>query len=371
MKILQVITKGETGGAQTHLLELCRALNGRVQISVVIGGSHSHSGFVQDLATLNASPRNLPELENSLSPLRALRAALVLADFLRKDRPDLIHAHSSMAGVVARIAGRITGIPVVYTVHGFGFKPQAPRLQRWAALAMEWMLARWTARMICVSKHESELARRLPLPPDRIHIVRNAIQDSARRARPQEEPMRVIMVARCAAPKRQDLLLEALQEAGTRLGRPIPATFVGGGPQLPALQQQARTLGLQHIAFTGDVDDVAGLLQQHGLFVLLSDHEGLPVSVIEAMRAGLPVLCSDLPGLHELIEHGRAGWLVPNDPQQVALTLVRLAHAPDERARAGHAARLRYETDSTPGAMAAAVLAVYGQIIRHEPRVSA
>ena len=369
MKVLQIITKGEAGGAQTHLLELCRGLHPQLELSVVIGGSEAGGMLEPRLAELGIPHQRLPQMLNSLSPWRVLLAAHALWRVLRQQRPDLMHAHSAMAGVTARLAGILTGIPVVYTVHGFGFKPQVPRLQRLAALVVEWLLAPFTARMICVSEHERELARRLPLPARRISVVHNGVQDHPLRASPATQPMRVIMVARCAPPKRHDLLLQALALAANRLGREIAATLVGGGPQLATLRQQARTLGLKQVDFTGDVDNVPDRLPRHGLFVLISDHEGLPISVIEALRCGLPILGSDLPGMRELIKQGQEGWLVPNRAEPLADALVDLAGQPQERARMGRAARRRYEEQYEARGMAQAVLADYGQILSHESRV--
>jgi glycosyltransferase involved in cell wall biosynthesis len=369
MKVLQIITKGEAGGAQTHLLEICRALHERVELVVVIGGSDAAPLLEEQLRALGVGTRRLAPMVNSLSPWRLLRSTRALTRLLQQEKPDVIHAHSAIAGATARMAGRLANIPVVYTVHGFGFKPQAPWPQRFAALLLEWLLARLTAHMICVSEHERALARRLPLPAGRISVVHNALQDNTLRAQPALEPMRVVMVARCAPPKRHDLLLQALALAAARLGREIPATLVGGGPQLPALQAQARALGLAQVRFTGDVGDVAQRLAEHNAFALVSDHEGLPISVIEALRCGLPVVGSDLPGLRELIDHGQEGWLVPNLAAPLADALLALAAQPQERARMGQAARGRYEQQFEAQRMGQSVLAVYGQIQPHESHI--
>ena len=133
MKVLLVITKGETGGAQTHVLALCQALASRMQFVAVIGGSDAVTVLGQGLGALGVPVLQLPQLGNSLSPWRVLAAVRALGQLLRQQQPDVIHAHSAMSGVVARIAGRIANIPVIYTVHGFGFKPEVPRRQRWAA----------------------------------------------------------------------------------------------------------------------------------------------------------------------------------------------------------------------------------------------
>lgn len=366
MRILHVITKGEIGGAQTHVLEVCRAMHERTHLEVVIGGPDCASPLETQLRPLGITTHRLPLMVNSLSPWRLLRSARALSNLLRQYQPDLIHAHSAIAGATARIAGWMSHVPVVYTVHGFSFKPQVRWPQRTAAFLLEWLLARQTAHMICVSVHERGLAERLPLSAHRISVVHNAVQDTPHRARAEGGPMRVIMVARCAPPKRHDLLIEALALAASRQGYEIPATLVGDGPLLAELQTLARTRGLKQVHFTGDVDDVAERLSQHHLFALASDHEGLPIAVIEALRAGIPVLGSDLPGLRELVEHGREGWLLRPEARAWAEALLMLEAQPALRASMGAAARYRYEASCEPRHMADALLAVYGQILRHE-----
>jgi glycosyltransferase involved in cell wall biosynthesis len=99
----------------------------------------------------------------------------------------------------------------------------------------------------------------------------------------------------------------------------------------------------------------------------MSDHEGLPISVIEAMRAGLAIVVSDLPGVRELIFTGQHGLLVANQPDALASALAQLVASPQLRIRFGLAARQRYEALFNPSRMAQAVLAVYDQIAGYGP----
>lgn len=371
MKVMQIITKGEIGGAQTHVLTLCRALAQEVTWVAVVGGAEPDSPLARRLAEMNVPVHRLAVLGNTLAPWRVAAAVHALLALLRQTRPDLIHAHSAVAAAVARIAGRLAGIPVVYTVHGFGFKPEVPWLRRQAAWLVEWLLAPWTAHMICVSRHEQQLARRLPLAAARISVIHNALEDRPERASPADAPMRMVMVARFAPPKRQDLLLQALALLRQELGHELPLTLAGSGPDLPEQQALTRQLGLQAVTFTGDAQDVPGLLAAHSVFVLMSDHEGLPISVIEAMRAGLAIVASDLAGVRELLDPGQQGLLVANEPQALAAALGTLARTPALRQRLGAAVRQRYVDQGQPDLAAQAILAVYGQMAAHEPRLPA
>jgi len=355
---MQVITKGEAGGAQTHVLELCKALGAQVRFSAAIGESGPSTALGQSLQALGVPVTALPSLGNSLHPWRVLRAVRDLLHLIRIERPDLIHVHSAVAGVVARIAGKISQTPVVYTVHGFGFKPQAPRLQRLYARGAESLLAAWTTRMICVSSHEQALARQLPLDPARVSVIPNAVADTAARADAAATPARLVMVARMAPPKRHDLLLQALQLLQSR-GICPETTLLGDGPQRKALEAQCRQAALSHVHPAGDVQDVDHQLAAHQVFVLLSDHEGLPISVIEAMRGGLAIVASHLPGLQELITHESDGLLVEPEPEAIAQALQRLLQDAPLRARLGAAARARYSQQLRPETQARQVLQVY------------
>ena len=374
--VMLVITKGEAGGAQSHVLALCQALQTRVNFTVVIGGPVDDSVLGRALADLGISVCPLPDMVESLNPLKLWPAVQQLTELIHTHKPDLVHGHSAIGGLVARVAAHRTNVPAVYTVHGFGFKPEVPLVRRTASALAERMMARWTTHMICVSKYERELALDLAIAPERVHVVANGM---ARLPAPQaptrsdaseasEVPTsnapampRLIMVARMKHPKRHDLLLQALAQVRNVLGHELPVTLAGDGPLNAALHAQAQALNLKHITWAGDVADVPALLTQHDLFVLLSDHEGMPITVLEAMRAGLCVLASSLPGIREQINTYQDGILVANTPEAVAEKLLQLVRDPHMRKRLGRAAQQKFEDSFSAETMAERVLQVYRQ----------
>ncbi len=364
--VMLVITKGEIGGAQSHVLALCQALQFRVKFTVVIGGPAQDSVLGQALTALGITVCHMPEMVESLNPLKAWPAIQLLTALIDTHSPDIVHAHSAIAGVAARVASHRRQMPVIYTVHGFGFKPEVPWLRRTAAAIAERSLARWTTHMICVSKHERALAYDLPITTDRVHIIANGI---ARQTLPETDTPpesatpRLVMVARTKHPKRHDLLLQALAKVRTVLGHEIPVTFAGDGPLTAQLKTQAEALQLQDITWAGDVRDIPALLAQHEVFVLLSDHEGMPITVLEAMRAGLCILASDLPGIREQIIPNQEGLLVVNNADAIAEQIVRLAREPYLRKRLGRAAQQCFESTFTVEHMADNVMQVYRQCV--------
>lgn len=362
VKVMMVITKGETGGAQSHVLSLCSALRAQVEFEAAIGGPETVTPLGVGLAALGVPVHSLSSMRNTLSPTRVIAAVLSLIRLLREKRPDIVHAHSAVAGVIARIAGAILKIPVIYTVHGFGFKPEVPRLQRWASWIAEFSLAPLTSRMICVSEYEGILARRLPLAQGALRVIRNGVADSEARAEPWLEPVRIAMVARLAPPKRADLLLEALALLKDQTGSEISATLLGDGPERQVLVDLANRLGLSCVDFVGDVSDVPQRLAHHGVFVLMSDHEGLPISVIEAMRAGLSIVASDLPGIRELLGDNERGLLVSNTACDLASTLARLLASESLREYFGRSARQYFESNFTTEKTSVPVATLYREL---------
>jgi glycosyltransferase involved in cell wall biosynthesis len=358
MRVLLVITKGELGGAQTHVAQLCGALRDRCSFLVLIGGG-ARSPLEDALSVLDIPVVSSPGLDNTPSAGSLLACARQIVRYARSWRADLIHVHSAVAAALGRLAGLVAQVPVVYTVHGFAFKPQVPLLRRYCAFAAERVLAPFSTHTICVCQAERELAAALGIGSDRVTVISNGLADTAARARPANEPAQVVMLARIAAPKRQDLLIGALQVLRAR-GLSVPRTVcAGSGPLLAKCRAAASESALACVSFPGDVRDVEAALALSQVFVLLSDHEGQPISIIEAMRAGLPVLASDLPGVRAQITDGVEGLLTPNEPKEIAERLRRLTQDPMLRARMGAAGRRRFESEFSAARMGERVVCVY------------
>jgi lipopolysaccharide/colanic/teichoic acid biosynthesis glycosyltransferase/glycosyltransferase involved in cell wall biosynthesis len=385
--VMIVITRGEAGGAQSHVRDLCQALQARVQFTVVIGGPVEESVLGRELTGLGINVCPMPDMVESLNPLKLWPAVQQLTELIHTHKPDLVHGHSAIGGLVSRVAAHRAHVPTVYTVHGFGFKPEVPLVRRTASALAEHMMARWTSHMICVSKYERELALNLAIDSARVHVIPNGIArlptpatvadadgehdstdtantaktDSAANLSQASATPRLIMVARMKQPKRHDLLLQALAKVRNTLGFELPVTLAGDGPLSDVLRTQAKELNLKNITWAGDVSHVTELLAQHEVFVLLSDHEGMPITVLEAMRAGLCVLASNLPGIREQIIPYQDGVLTANTPDAVAEKLLQLVRDPHLRKRLGRAAQQTFESAFAAEPMAERVLQVYRQ----------
>ena len=372
MRIVHVITKADVGGAQSHVLELSAAQVAAGHDVVVLAGVLGAAAT--QMTQRGVIVRQEPSLVRSISPLQDLRAARQITASLRTLRPDVVHAHSSKAGVLARLGARRLRVPCVYTAHGWPFQPAAPLQQRIVSRVGETFAARWWGHVICLTKAEADLAVRYRVVSrDRVHVVALGIPDSAFPvAAPQQadsadnriDPpaiVRIVMVARFAAPKDQRGVISALTQLAPTGWQ---MDFVGDGDDLEPCQQLIRTLNLaDRVSTLGQRDDVERLLSQADIAVLWSRYEGLPLAMMEAMRAGLACVSSLLPGTIELFGQPPVGRLATTG-DQLAQALQALIDDQGLRFALGAAARLRYEQSFTLDRMVQCTQQVYEVAIR-------
>ncbi len=296
-------------------------------------------------------------LARSASPAAQTKAYRALRRVLRAERFDMVHAHMPISGFLARLAAWQAGVPsIAYTCHGFLFNQPGPAWRRAASLGMELAAGRVTDRFLTVSEAEAADARRL-----RIH--RNATPagngrdpaifrpDPVARSRlraafgvPEERAV-VICVSRLVRHKGIAELLQAMRDVDAELwivGDRLPSDHG------PSLEPDFASAGLgNRLRRLGYRNDVANLLAAADVFALPSHFEGLPMSVIEAMLCGLPVVATDIRGPREQVVHEATGLLVPPATiPPLAEALARLAGDEASRRRLGEAglarARARY-----------------------------
>jgi glycosyltransferase involved in cell wall biosynthesis len=284
---------------------------------------------------------------------------------LQELRPDLVSTHSSKAGWLGRIAARSLGIPVTFTAHGWAFTPGAGRVGSRLYKVAERMAAPLANRIITVSRFDQDLARRHRVGRQgQVITVRNGVIDVPRpmRSSPEKDPPRITMIARLDAQKDHDTLLRALGHL-CRLNWTLE--LLGDGPGESDCRELAARLGIEgRIQFSGLQADVASRLARSQLLVLFSNYEGLPLSILEGMRAGLPVVASAVGGVSECVQDGSTGILVP--PRDVAAgcaALERLLSSPTLRKQMGDAGRARYEELFTLDRMMDETLSVYADLI--------
>jgi glycosyltransferase involved in cell wall biosynthesis len=349
-KIVHLITRLELGGAQQNTL-YCVEHHDRDRFEV---GLWAGEGGILDgsaRAIERADVRILPWLVHPVAPARDLAAVLRLAPMLRD--VDLLHTHSSKAGILGRVAARLAGVRVVvHTVHGWSFNDVQPPATRRLYVEGERAAARITDRIVCVARADRERGLASGIGHDQQYrILRSGIDPSlyaapagARerlRASIGASPADVVVgsITNFKLQKGPLDLVEAARLARLR-DRRLVFVVAGDGPLRGAVESAIAQASLNEaIHLLGWRDDVPDLLAAMDIFLLTSLFEGLPRVVLQAMAASVPVVATDTGGVAEVVAHGETGLLVPpGKPAAAADAVVALAGDASARARFAGAA---------------------------------
>jgi glycosyltransferase involved in cell wall biosynthesis len=362
VRVLRVIARLNMGGPALHVAYLTAGLRERGYDTTLVAGTLARGedsmAFVAD--ELGIEVERVPELQREISPLRDARAILRLARLIRRVRPQILHTHTAKAGAVGRIAALLAGDArppiVVHTFHGHVLRGYFGPLRTRAFALLERALARGTTCLVAVSPEVRDDLVRLGIAPrEKFAVVRLGIELDER-VRPEQdgrdETRRMLgippdaftigWIGRMTGVKRTDDVLLAFRSLRER-GVVSRLCMVGDGPDREQLERRAHELGvMRDTLFLGYQDDVAPYFAAFDAFVLPSANEGTPVTTIEALAAGKPVVATRVGGVPDVVRDGEDGFLVaPGDVDELAERLVALAADPELRTRMGAAGRER------------------------------
>lgn len=357
--VVHLVTLLDVGGAQETVVHSVAGLGPDVRSTVVAGEVTEADGPTEArLRAAGAEVVRVPSLVRALRPDRDLRAVRDLTAVLGDLAPDVVHTHSSKAGIVGRWAAARARVPtVVHTVHGWSFRETDPALVRAGYAAAERWAARRCHELVVVAGRDREVGLGLGIgTPEQYRVVRSGIDLATFTPGPTGALRRLLavgadvplvgMVARLAAPKQPLVAVEAIGRLGPSAGRPAPhLVLVGDGPLQDEVRRRSAELGCaERVHLLGARTDVADLAPDLDVAVLASATEGLPRWLVEAMAAGVPVVASAVGGVPELITDGHDGLLVaPSDPGAMAAAVARSLADPAAAARRAARARLRAE----------------------------
>jgi len=359
MKILQIITKSETGGAQTIVRMLASELHSRWhKVAVAAGAEGSWMAF-QGMDS-QVERFEIENLVRNINPLDDFKAMLEIEKVYRYWKPDIVHLHTSKAAALGRMAAGIDRKRIVYTMHGF----DQIRVSHHRYLAVDKALRSRCGAIVAVSNVDLEAMRSegydpILIPngtPDSrlIRVSEPDLADRLTKIKNDGLPL-AIMIARDAAPKRIDIA----REAARQLVGKVNIAWIGGEKK-PEDPGNFFALG-QHA-------DAAAYLRYADLFLLLSDHEGLSLSLLEAFSAGLPCVASAIDGCLEALDQdgvgeGKFGIAVSNSIESVAEALLSLAASNSLKKRMGAAARMHWDGQYSGRAMVDAYEALYKNLM--------
>jgi glycosyltransferase involved in cell wall biosynthesis len=362
VKILRVIARLNMGGPALHVAYLTAGLRERGYDTTLVAGSLARG---EDSMAFVAEGRDveivrIDELGREISPLRDLAATLRLARLIRAERPDILHTHTAKAGTVGRVAALLAGGRrppiVVHTFHGHVLRGYFGPVRSLVFRLLERWLAAHTTALIAVSPQvRDDLVDLHVAPAERFAVIRLGIELDERVSGAQNgrlesrrylgippDRFAVGWIGRMTAVKRTDDVLLAFKRLRDE-GVDAVLCLVGDGPDRVQLERRAHELGvMRNTLFLGYQEDVAPFYAAFDALVLPSSNEGTPVSAIEALAAGRPVVATRVGGVPDVVEEGKDGFLVePGATDELADRLGQLARDPALREQMGRAGRER------------------------------
>jgi len=369
MKVLQVVQQG-SGGAAIHVRALVEGLTAR--------GVEVEAAIRADSTLMDGTGIAVHRVE-MVEPIGAVRthaaAVAPIRKLLRTNGYDVVHLHGQQAGAIGRVASLWTRPRVVYTPHCFAYGHYARvggTLGTQLRLNTERVLSPLADAIVCVSETErKEAVRDRVARRSRLHTIHNGVAAAADTAADPEladfrgEGPLVGYLSRLSPEKGVAVLIESLKLLHARSELPRTA-IVGNGPSADQVASVVADAGLSdRVLARPFLGDVAPTLAALDAFVLPSLWESFPISILEAMAAGLPVIASDVGGVSEAVAHDQTGLLVPsNDANALADAIAALAGDPERRVAMGAAGRARWAEHFQADAMVDRVLALYESIAR-------
>jgi glycosyltransferase involved in cell wall biosynthesis len=387
IKVLHLITLLEFGGAQGNTIHTVENLDPHFFETHLWAGKGAYWD-TDVLKSLGGSGRLrfFRSLVRELNPLLDFLALVTLFRAIKRLQPTILHTHSSKAGILGRLAGRLAGVPIlVHTFHGFGFNDRQKPWTRRLFVSLERWIAPWTTKLIFVSESNIETAKRTKIGREsQYELIRSGVPLNKLRATAlttdpsalREElgiSAESTLVTTIGAFKPQknldDFLLFAKQVRSL-----VPTTtflIIGDGALRPALQRKTKELDLEkHVLMPGWRRDVPEILSISDVFVLTSLWEGLPRALVEAMALGVPPVCYRTDGINDLLEGNEKLLVNQGDIGDMTQKVVELFKNREQRAMISDLVRKKITTAFDIDVMVDQQHRLYLQLIDNHRRIN-
>lgn len=368
IKVLHLIDSGGLYGAEKMLLTLV-AEQIKLGIEPVIL-SAGELGTKEKALELEARKLDLPIVVWRLEPGLNFKQALTIARWARKERFHVLHSHGYKFNILLGILPRgLRQLPLVTTVHGYVHARRWSKM--WVYELVDQFVLRRLDKVCLVSGHMRNLKGLARVSYSKTAIVENGLGPSRALHAPSgtlptrfDASFKILVVGRLSPEKNIALLIRAL--ANCRVANAAIEVFiVGEGHLRTHLERLAKGLECEHkVHFLGYRSDVPDLMKSADLLVIPSLTEGLPITLLEAMRSGLPIAASAVGGIPEALDHGRAGYLFnPNSEDELVNALDHFVTGKINRAKTAELAEQRFREIYTGELMAKKYLSVYSEVI--------
>ncbi len=372
MYIAQMVDNMIVGGAQKWIVTFAESLAaedvaGEHRLTVIGLGVEVTPGLVAALEALSVQFENFPS-EKLITPGRFLR----LVRYFQTEKFDLIQTHLTRANILGILAGIWTGIPVIAMLHSTG---EAAHRYNPRRTQLETFLLRHFAKKVLAVGHAVADAHAHRLGARATHVIQNAVAPGVKLSPSRRNQIRrliagetsrpiLISVGRISAPKGYDDLLRAMTALRTTHPEAL-SVIVGQGSLYQNIADQIEVQGLsKHVVLLGERGDVPHLLAAADIFVSTSHREGLPLAILEAMSAGLPIVATRVGDVPQVLGDGRGRVVPPHQPRQIARALTNFLDHPQEMASHARAAQAYIADNHHPRAWIRQLLSVYQDVLQ-------
>lgn len=357
IKVIHIITRLDKGGSAENTFLTLKGLDkSRYQVSLIAGPVDDPSQDRRShLEESGVRYIQVPQLRRNIHLFYDFSALLKTFRLLRRERPDIVHTHTSKAGLLGRLAAKLAGIPsIIHTPHGHVFFGYFGALKTRMFILFEKLASRITDKIVALTPREkSDYLSYKVTSEEKLVVIPSGIELHKCQHAPREERSKlkkglgipetsavVGTAGRLVPVKGPQFLLKAFKQVISE----HPDTylvFAGDGPLRKSLEKNAVVMGLaKKIIFAGWRDDMARVLSVFDVFCLPSLNEGMGRVLVEAMALGKPIVASDVGGIPDLIIPGKNGFLVPpRNPGELARQILFLVKNREEAAKLGRAGK--------------------------------
>ncbi|MFH1777510.1 MAG: glycosyltransferase family 4 protein [Candidatus Omnitrophota bacterium] len=381
IKVLHIITRLDKGGsAENTLFTVAKLDKERFDTVLVSGITHDPDNQVTDfIRKENINYVLIPELVREIALLKDIKAFFKILNFIRKERFDIVHTHSSKAGMLGRWAAKLAGVKIIiHTPHGHIFYGYFNYFLTQVFIFLEKITAKITDRIITLTKRGKEehikygIACADKLVPVysgiEIEKFRNYQIDKIKQKKILKADKKTAIigtVSRLESVKGGVYFISALPEIIKTFPK-LKVFIIGGGTEKENLERLTRKLGVaKNVVFMGECQDISWSVSTFDVFVLSSLNEGMGRCLLEAQALGVPVVATRVGGIPEVVKDGVTGFLVPpQNSEAIAEAVIKLLKDDFLREQMSRQARENIDYRFSVEAMVARIAGVYEEMIR-------
>lgn len=316
MKKLLLVSEPGSGGVKKNVLDIINNVDHNIfQIYLIYGNSRADTDYIETIEkyiqSYDLKAFEIRELKREINIKNDFISLIKIFKIILKIKPDIVHCHSSKAGVLGRIAAKFAGVNrIIYTPHSYIFQnPNLKYLKKKSFILLEKNLTKYfTDVVINVSKDEYDLAKKCDFNEKKLRIIHNGIITKNKTIKKTDTENLVVSITRFDEQKNPFELVKIAEKVNHKRND-IKFYIAGNGKLLNVVQQYIIDKKIKNILLLGYLSNVDEVLDKGKLFLSSSLYESFPYALLEALQSGLPVLCTNVIGNREVIEVNKTGWL--------------------------------------------------------------